>query len=40
VLEQTFSVEDERFGERFTVDLIPDGQNIPVTDENKAQYVE
>lgn len=40
VLDQTFSVEDERFGERITVDLIPDGQNIPVTDENKHQFVE
>lgn len=36
----TFSVEQERFGERIPVDLKPDGQNIPVTDENKTEYVQ
>eukprot|EP00158_Paraphelidium_tribonemae_P006241 Partr_v1_DN27742_c0_g1_i1_m66988 putative E3 ubiquitin-protein ligase len=40
VLEQTFSVEDERFGELYTVDLKPDGRNIEITEENKAEYVE
>ncbi|KAI3649535.1 hypothetical protein MP228_005167 [Amoeboaphelidium protococcarum] len=40
ILEQTFSVEDERFGEIYTVDLIDDGRNIPLTDENKKDYVE
>lgn len=39
VLEQTFSVEDERFGEIMTVDLKPDGRDIPVTEENKTEYV-
>lgn len=39
-MELTFSVDDERFGERHTVDLIPGGRDIPVTNENKAQYVE
>lgn len=40
VVELTFSVDDEKFGERHTIDLIPNGRNIPVTNENKAQYVE
>ncbi|KAH8921981.1 HECT-domain-containing protein [Atractiella rhizophila] len=40
VIENTFSVEEDRFGEVFTVDLKPDGRNIAVTDENKAEYVE
>ena len=40
VIFSTFSVEDERFGEKVTVDLKPDGQNIEVTNENKKEYVE
>lgn len=40
VVELTFSVDDEKFGERRTIDLIPDGRNIPVTNENKHKYVE
>lgn len=40
VLEQTFSVDDEIFGERITVDLKPNGRNVPVTEENKQEYVE
>ena len=39
MLEQTFSVEDERFGEIITVDLKPDGRDIAVTEENKTEYV-
>ncbi|KAL0089669.1 hypothetical protein F4703DRAFT_1477075 [Phycomyces blakesleeanus] len=39
VLDLTFSTEDDRFGETVTVDLKPDGQNIPVTEENKKEYV-
>jgi hypothetical protein len=35
----TFSSEDHQFGEVKTVDLIPDGRNIYVTDDNKADYV-
>lgn len=37
---QTFSVDDERFGERFVEDLIPGGRDIDVTDENKFQYID
>ncbi|KAJ6131111.1 hypothetical protein N7523_001571 [Penicillium sp. IBT 18751x] len=40
IVELTFSVDDEKFGERSTVDLIPGGRDIPVTNENKAQYIE
>ncbi|KAL1955975.1 hypothetical protein VTO42DRAFT_7875 [Malbranchea cinnamomea] len=40
VFELTFSVDDEQFGETKTIDLIPNGRNIPVTNENKKQYVE
>ncbi|KAK2760859.1 hypothetical protein FQN54_002099 [Arachnomyces sp. PD_36] len=40
VFELTFSIDDEQFGERNTVDLIPNGSNIAVTNENKKQYVE
>lgn len=39
-VDLTFSVDDEKFGERRTIDLKPDGQNIPVTNENKREYVE
>jgi E3 ubiquitin-protein ligase HUWE1 len=38
-LDLTFSVEDHSFGRNQVVDLIPDGRNIPVTEENKAKYV-
>ncbi|OJJ49588.1 hypothetical protein ASPZODRAFT_109119 [Penicilliopsis zonata CBS 506.65] len=40
IVELTFSVDDEKFGERTTIDLIPGGRDIPVTNENKAQYIE
>ncbi|EXJ58594.1 E3 ubiquitin-protein ligase hulA [Cladophialophora yegresii CBS 114405] len=40
VLDQTFSIEDEQFGETKTIDLKPGGRDIPVTNENKREYVE
>ncbi|KAJ3033576.1 hypothetical protein HDV00_006062 [Rhizophlyctis rosea] len=40
VLDLTFSAEDERFGERVTIDLKPGGKDIVVDDENKKEYVE
>ncbi|KAK9471667.1 uncharacterized protein V1510DRAFT_182690 [Dipodascopsis tothii] len=40
ILELTFSTEDDRFGELVTLDLKPDGRNIPVTNDNKKEYVE
>jgi E3 ubiquitin-protein ligase HUWE1 len=39
VLDQTFSMEVDRFGETVTVDLVPNGRNLAVTDENKEEYV-
>src|SRR5271168_3473770 len=40
ILDQTFSVDDEQFGETKTVDLKPGGRDIQVTNENKKEYVE
>lgn len=40
ILDLTFSVEDDQFGEIVTVDLKPNGREIPVTNENKREYVE
>ncbi|KAK5947146.1 hypothetical protein PMZ80_001293 [Knufia obscura] len=40
ILDQTFSVDDEQFGELKTVDLKPGGRDIPVTNDNKQEYVE
>lgn len=39
VLDLTFSVERDDFGVTKVVDLIPDGRNIVVTNDNKAEYV-
>jgi hypothetical protein len=33
-------VEYECFGEMTTIDLVPDGGNIPVTAANREQYVQ
>lgn len=40
MLEETFTVEDERFGEMMTIDLLPGGEEIPVTEENKQEYIQ
>ncbi|KAI1650174.1 HECT-domain-containing protein [Daldinia loculata] len=40
ILEQTFSTEDERFGVVTVEDLIPNGRNIDVTNDNKKEYVD
>ncbi|KAJ2547948.1 E3 ubiquitin-protein ligase tom1, partial [Coemansia sp. RSA 1933] len=39
VFEETFSIEVDNFGQHGTVDLIPNGRDILVTEENKADYV-
>lgn len=39
ILDLTFSVEDDQFGVIVTVDLKPGGRDIPVTNENKHEYV-
>ncbi|CAD6579923.1 MAG: hypothetical protein CYPHOPRED_001043 [Cyphobasidiales sp. Tagirdzhanova-0007] len=39
VIEQTFSVEADDFGQTKIIDLIPNGRNLMVTQENKIDYV-
>lgn len=36
---ESFSVEVDKFGEIEIIDLIPNGRDIPVTEENKQEYV-
>ncbi|KAG6617134.1 HECT E3 ubiquitin ligase [Phytophthora cinnamomi] len=38
-LDLTFSAEQSNFGKVEVVDLIPNGRNVTVTDENKMEYV-
>lgn len=40
VIENTFTTEEERFGEIITIPLVPGGEDIEVTQENKREYVE
>ncbi|CAN9169589.1 unnamed protein product [Alternaria alternata] len=40
IITETFSVEVEAFGEMQTVDLIENGRNIPVTEDNKHEATE
>ena len=40
IIEETFSLQEERFGEPVTIALKPGGVGIPVTEENKQEYVE
>ncbi|KJZ80444.1 hypothetical protein HIM_00294 [Hirsutella minnesotensis 3608] len=39
IITETFSVEDDEFGVTNIVDLIPNGREISVTEENKHEYV-
>lgn len=39
IITETFSVDIDEFGARRTIDLIENGHNIPVTEENKHEYV-
>jgi E3 ubiquitin-protein ligase NEDD4 len=39
IIDETFTTTEERFGEMVTVELKPDGESIPVTEENKKDYV-
>ncbi|KAF8948924.1 hypothetical protein BGZ47_001133 [Haplosporangium gracile] len=39
IVDETFSVETDDFGNKKTVDLKPNGRNIPLTEENKHEYV-
>ncbi|KAJ5627361.1 hypothetical protein N7528_004788 [Penicillium herquei] len=40
IITETFAIETDDFGEKQVIDLIPDGQNIPVTQENKEEYIQ
>jgi len=40
VLDETFSITEDRFGEMVTVELKPGGEEMPVTEENKKDYVD
>ncbi len=40
VLEETFTTTEDRFGELVTMELKPGGENIPVTEANKVEYVD
>lgn len=40
IITETFSIETEEFGVTEIVDLIENGRNIPVTEENKAEYIQ
>lgn len=40
VIEDTFSITEEHFGEVVTVDLKPGGRDVEVTEDNKKDYVE
>ena len=40
VMDLTFSTEETSFGVTKPVDLIPNGSNVAVTEENKAEYVQ
>lgn len=39
IITEDFSVESDDYGEHKIIDLIPNGRNIPVTEENKQEYV-
>ena len=38
-LDLNFTVERENFGEKFNEELLPNGANIPVTEENAHEYI-
>ncbi|KAJ5123687.1 hypothetical protein N7448_009784 [Penicillium atrosanguineum] len=40
IITETFAIETDAFGETQVIDLIADGRNIPVTQENKEEYVQ
>lgn len=40
IITETFSIETDDFGVTEVVDLVGNGRNIPVTEENKQEYVQ
>jgi len=39
IITETFSVDNDKFGVVETIDFIENGRNIPVTEENKHEYI-
>lgn len=39
IITEDFSVETDDYGEHKVIDLVENGRNIPVTEENKQEYV-
>ncbi|CCA69820.1 related to RSP5-Hect domain E3 ubiquitin-protein ligase [Serendipita indica DSM 11827] len=40
IIDETFTTVEDRFGELVTIELKPGGADIPVTEENKKDYVD
>lgn len=40
VIDETFTTVEDRFGELVTIELKPGGGDVPVTEENKKEYVD
>lgn len=40
IITENFSLEVEAFGEKQIIDLVENGRNIPVTQENKEEYIQ
>ncbi|KAJ5273410.1 hypothetical protein N7478_008535 [Penicillium angulare] len=40
IITENFAIETDAFGEKEVIDLIPDGRNIPVTQDNKEEYIQ
>ncbi|KAG6821166.1 hypothetical protein H0H93_005386 [Arthromyces matolae] len=40
VIDETFTTTEERFGEMVTIELKPGGADVPVTEDNKKDYVD
>lgn len=39
IIIETFSIETDDYGEKKVIELVPNGENIAVTEENKQEYV-
>lgn len=40
IITETMSIETEDYGEKKTIDLMPDGRNIAVDESNKSEFVQ
>lgn len=40
IITETFSIESDDFGVKEIIDLVENGRNIPVTEENKHEYAQ